>query len=216
MKQEDTKNVILKKALDLFSERGYDSVSVGQIASAVGIKAPSLYNHYPSKKAIFDAIVESTATHYAQDTDKKDIHVDNVSEDVPSLRGISCEDLQKKVQFIFYYSLHDETVSKFRRMMKIEQFRTPEFAKLYSQRYIDRIVDYHAEIFRKLIADGEIAAVDPVALATMYASPIIQLIDVCDRQPEREDECVARLNRHVELFFSVFNIARGDKNGRKN
>lgn len=216
MKQEDTKNVILKKALDLFSERGYDAVSVGEIAKAVGIKAPSLYNHYPSKKAIFDAIVEATATHYAQDTDKNDIHVDNVSEDVPSLHGISCEDLQKKVRFIFSYSLHDETVSKFRKMMKIEQFRTPEFAKLYSQRYVDRIVEYHAEIFRKLIADGEIAAVDPVALATMYASPIIQLIDVCDRQPEREEECVARLDLHVRLFFDAFNIARGDKNERKN
>ena len=43
MKQEDTKNIILQKALDLFSERGYDAVSVGEIAKAVGIKAPSLF-----------------------------------------------------------------------------------------------------------------------------------------------------------------------------
>ena len=41
MKQEDTKQKILDKALELFSEYGYDSVSVGQIAQAVGIKAPS-------------------------------------------------------------------------------------------------------------------------------------------------------------------------------
>ena len=57
MKQEDTKQRILDKALELFSTYGYDSVSVGQIAEAVGIRAPSLYNHYPSKQAIFDAIV---------------------------------------------------------------------------------------------------------------------------------------------------------------
>ena len=61
MKQEDTKQKILDKALELFSARGYDCVSVGQIAAAVGIKAPSLYNHFPSKQAVFVAIVEATA-----------------------------------------------------------------------------------------------------------------------------------------------------------
>ena len=52
MKQEDTKKKILDKALELFAAQGYNSVSVGEIAQAVGIKAPSLYNHYPSKQAI--------------------------------------------------------------------------------------------------------------------------------------------------------------------
>ena len=72
MKQEDTKQKILDKALELFSTQGYDSVSVGEIAKAVGIKAPSLYNHFPSKQAIFDAIVESTTAQYEADTDKID------------------------------------------------------------------------------------------------------------------------------------------------
>ena len=40
MKQEDTKRRILDKALELFSSRGYDAVSVGEIGRAVGIKAP--------------------------------------------------------------------------------------------------------------------------------------------------------------------------------
>lgn len=42
MKQEDTKQKILNIALELFSDKGYDSVSVYEIAKAVGIKAPSL------------------------------------------------------------------------------------------------------------------------------------------------------------------------------
>lgn len=86
MKQEDTKQKILDKALDLFSTQGYDSVSVGEIAKAVGIKAPSLYNHFPSKQAIFDTIVESTAAQYEADTDKIDIHVQNAKQDIPVLR----------------------------------------------------------------------------------------------------------------------------------
>ncbi|HAS56392.1 MAG TPA: TetR/AcrR family transcriptional regulator, partial [Firmicutes bacterium] len=57
MKQEDTKEKIVDKALELFSIKGYEAVSVNEIAKAVGIRASSLYNHYPSKQAIFDAIV---------------------------------------------------------------------------------------------------------------------------------------------------------------
>lgn len=40
MKQEDTRQKILAKALELFSVHGYDAVSVGQIAAAVGIQGP--------------------------------------------------------------------------------------------------------------------------------------------------------------------------------
>ena len=47
---------------------------------------------------------------------------------------------------IFLYSLHDQTVSQFRRMMTLEQFRSPELAALYSQRYVDRMIAYHAGI----------------------------------------------------------------------
>lgn len=75
MKQEDTKKKILDKALELFSQRGYDAVSVGEIAAAVGIKAPSLYNHFSGKQAIFEAIVETTAAQYQRDTDRIHIHV---------------------------------------------------------------------------------------------------------------------------------------------
>lgn len=55
-KKEDTKQRILDEALRLFSQSGYDAVSVERIASAVGIKAPSLYKHFKSKQEIFDAI----------------------------------------------------------------------------------------------------------------------------------------------------------------
>ena len=54
MRRDDTKRRIMDAALELFAAHGYDAVSVEQIAGAVGIKAPSLYNHFVSKRAIFD------------------------------------------------------------------------------------------------------------------------------------------------------------------
>ena len=203
MKQEDTKRRILDKALELFSTQGYDSVSVGEIAKAVGIKAPSLYNHFPSKRAIFDAIVEATAAQYERDTDRIDIHVQDAERDIPVFTEITADGLFEKVRQIFEYSLHNESISRFRRMMTIEQFRSPELAALYSQRYVDRVLRYHAGLFRDLIAAGKVRAEDPDALALLYVAPVLTLIGVCDRQPEREAECREKLRQHVDLFFQI-------------
>ena len=203
MRQEDTQQKILDKALELFAAQGYDSVSVGEIAQAVGIKAPSLYNHFPGKQAIFDAIVESTAAQYEADTDKINIHVQNVAQDIPVFTEITEDALFEKVRQIFEYSLHNEAISRFRRMMVREQFRSPELAALYSRRYVDRILEYHAGIFRALIAAGEIQAEDPNTLAMMYVAPVLTLIGVCDRQPEKESECLEKLRQHVQLFFRM-------------
>ncbi len=203
MKQEDTKQKILDKALELFSAQGYDAVSVGEIARAVGIKAPSLYNHFASKQAIFDALVESTAAQYAADTDRINIHVQNAAQDIPVFTEITADALFEKVRQIFEYSLHNETISRFRRMMTIEQFRSPELAALYSQRYVERILKYHAGIFRALIAAGEMCPDDPDTLAMLYVSPVLTLIGICDRQPERERECLEKLQDHVRLFFRM-------------
>lgn len=206
MKNEDTKKIILKKALELFSESGYDSVSVGEIARAVGIKAPSLYNHFPSKQAIFDAIVEETSKEFEKNTDEIAIHVQNSARDVAVFSQITEDDLVEKVHQIFNISLHDENIALFRKMMTIEQFRSDELSKLYSERYVERIVAYHAGIFKSLIAAGELKKEDPYTLAMMYVAPIIMLIGVCDRQPEREKECIEKIDEHVKLFYRTYNI----------
>ena len=90
-------------------------------------------------------------------------------------------------------------------MMTIEQFRSDELSKLYSERYVERIEAYHAGIFKSLIAAGELKKEDPYTLAMMYVAPIIMLIGVCDRQPEREKECLEKIDEHVKLFYRTYN-----------
>ena len=53
---------------------------------------------------------------------------------------------------------------------------------MFSERYVDRMISYHAGIFRSLIAGGEIRDEDPDTLAWMYVSPVITLLSVCDRR----------------------------------
>ncbi len=54
----NTKEKIFDVSLDLFSKKGYDSVSLREIADNVGIKKSSIYSHYSSKEAILMDIFE--------------------------------------------------------------------------------------------------------------------------------------------------------------
>ena len=61
-----TKEKILDAALTLFAENGYDGTSVEQIATVVGIKAPSLYKHYKGKEDILNALIDSAEARYEE------------------------------------------------------------------------------------------------------------------------------------------------------
>lgn len=49
----DTKTAVLNEAIPLFAKYGYASVSMRDIAEAVGIKAPALYNHFKDKQSLY-------------------------------------------------------------------------------------------------------------------------------------------------------------------
>lgn len=58
-KLNNTKDKILKTALQSFLSIGVDQTSVNQIAESIGIKKPSIYYHYKSKEEIITKCVES-------------------------------------------------------------------------------------------------------------------------------------------------------------
>lgn len=49
---------IIKKAIELFSKKGCNGVSMREIAKGVGIRESSIYNHYKSKDEIIDSIFD--------------------------------------------------------------------------------------------------------------------------------------------------------------
>ena len=58
---------ILKRALALFSEKGYDATSVREICEAAEITKPTLYHFYGSKEGVYQAIVEGALERFRTD-----------------------------------------------------------------------------------------------------------------------------------------------------
>lgn len=63
----NTKEKIFEVALNQFSKKGYDSVSLREIAEEVGIKKSSIYSHYSSKEAILMDIFEYFTNLFKED-----------------------------------------------------------------------------------------------------------------------------------------------------
>jgi len=57
------KQTIINKALELFSAKGYEGVSVNELTDASGITKPTLYYYFGSKEGVFEAVCK---LHYAK------------------------------------------------------------------------------------------------------------------------------------------------------
>ena len=66
LKRETRKEEIIITAAKLFKDKGYSAVTMRDLATAMGIKAASLYNHINSKQDILKTIIISIAEEFTK------------------------------------------------------------------------------------------------------------------------------------------------------
>jgi TetR/AcrR family transcriptional repressor of nem operon len=64
MSQETTKERALRIGESLLRKNGYNGFSFQDIADELGIRKPSLYDHFASKEALGNAVIENYATRF--------------------------------------------------------------------------------------------------------------------------------------------------------
>ena len=195
---KNTKQEILNVSLDLFSIYGFEATSMSKIANTVGIRKASLYSHFESKQAILNEIIDEILEYY----DKKSIFVntDWNTEDIPE----SVDEIVKKIQEQIQFILHDPYISKARKMLVIEQFNNPKLSKLQTkQNYID-VLNYFTEFIQLLIQKDILIEEDATIMASQFCLPITVWINLCDREPKRENEIMELICKHIEQFFKVY------------
>ncbi len=204
MGKKDTRQIILEKALSLFAVQGYHGVYVGQIADAVGIKAPSLYKHFKSKQEIFEAILQEMKARYQEQAALLQMNGMDAEKDKLLFAGASEESLARMSKNLFLYFLHDEFARDFRKMLTLEQYKNKELAALYTKHYVDDPVAYQSMLFALLGKANTLVAENTKIMALQFYAPIFLMLTVCDRHPEREAEALALIEQHVRQFARLY------------
>ncbi len=156
----------------MFSVKGYDAVSIRQIASAVGIKESSIYNHFKSKQDILNKIIDETLKRYYSTLDNVQVpksEDDNVSELYDNITDDVFLDMCTKI-FLFY--LKDDYISKLRRLLTIEQYGNKEIGETFRYVFIDRILETQRQVLQKFIDSGRFIQGDAYTMALHFYSPI--------------------------------------------
>ena len=192
-----TKDRILDSALALFAEKGYDGVGVDLIAEKAGLKGPSIYKHFKSKEEILDVLIEKVESYYEMNFDLE-ITPENMPSSVDELIDISL----KRIQF----TLHDEKIRRIRRILNMEQFRNCRIAELATKHNLDGIQGMYRKIFRNMMDAGIFRQEDPEMLSMAFTAPITLLIQMCDREPQREQEAMERILEYLNYFVSAYAI----------
>lgn len=200
-----TKQEILDAALELFSVQGYEAASISQLAEAVGIRKASLYSHFENKQAILDALIQTTMEEYEKHSifAKADWDAPAFTKDKENMTPEMATQM-----FIgqIRYILHDPKISRARKMLTIEQFQNPQMASLQTKQNYTDVMRYFTGFVCFLIRRGRLADSDPEIMAAQLCLPISMWINLCDREPERENDVMKLIERHIRQFFEVYQV----------
>ncbi len=210
MERRDTKQVILQKALCLFSVRGYDGVSVKDIANSVGIKDSSLYKHYKSKQEIFAVLLEEMNKRFEQAMAFYKLPQGEVEQVYKQYGENSVEWLKKAVEAMFLFFLDDPYAKQFIHLLMIEQYKNNEAAKLFEEWMVDGALGFQTALFKRLVQEGYFRKADPQVMALEFYAPIFFLLLMYDSKPERQKEALRLIECHVEEFASNYHISHGE------
>ena len=197
-----TRERILKEALNLFSEKGYSDVYVGEIAEAVGIKAPSLYKHFRGKREIFDSCVHEF---YARMTRvRNELQLPDTPRSDASYQTANADQIVDYTVGLFMFYLRDDIASGIRKMLLTGRYRDPELNRMYEELFITGAVEHETAIFTELINAGVIRKEDPRIVALRFYTPIYYLLQKYDTQPDRDEDAKKELTSLILEFCETY------------
>lgn len=201
---ESTKATIINRALTLFSKRGFEGVSMREIAAAVGIKAASIYNHFKNKEEIFSSIIDEMSRRYEVAVLQMQVPEGEPAQAAEEYKELTVDALVSMAGNLFMYFAKDDFASQFRRMLTAEQFRSQKAGDTFQSFYIEGAIHYQTSLFARMIQNGTFIECDPQIMALAFYSPIYLLLCKYDALPDKTDEALEIIERHVKQFSRVY------------
>lgn len=185
-----TKERIILATLDLAAEYGLKSLSMSQIAEAVGIKKPSLYNHFDSKETLIKEMYE-----YIREQSRTDI-----STSLPDFGDKSAYEILGSYVQGYYRMVTNDALFNFYKVIYSERATNPDAAQILIEE-TNKMVAATKALFRVLAEQGKLKLDDIDNASLSFAMTIHSLIDYsldCTQAGEQYDE--SQIQNYIKWF----------------
>jgi len=164
--EKATKERIFDAAIDLFAERGYDRVSIRDIAAAVGIKESSIYKHYSGKDEILEKIFDYVLEMW------RHVQVGKWSEDLEAeeqIVAMGLDGFMAMASGVFTSWIDDPRMEKIMRIVFIELYHNEQL-KNFQLSFMGAGGIFFESSFAILLKHKLIRPADPKVLTMEYLS----------------------------------------------
>ena len=192
--ESTTKDRILDESLVMFAEQGYKGTNLRDLAARLGLSKSALYKHYESKEAIWNALLDKMEAYYAARFGSVD-HLPPTPD--------SWEAFMRMMMGMISFTVHDPQIILTRKLLTTEQFHDARVCKLATKHFLEGTANIYAKVFEGMMEKGLLKKSDPAMLAFSFTAPISALIHLCDREPDRHDEALERMDAYVRYFISI-------------
>jgi AcrR family transcriptional regulator len=193
--ENTTKSRILDEALVIFAENGYKGTNLRDLAARLGLSKSALYKHYTSKEDIWNALLDRMEAYYAKQFGSVEY--------LPA-QPKSKEELFALTMRMIDFTVHDERIILTRKLLLTEQFHDERVCRLATKHFLDGTKRMFRAVFEKMMEDGLLKKEDPEMLAFVYTSPITSLIQLCTREPDKQDAVMKHAERFVKYFITTY------------
>lgn len=195
-----TKQKILDCSILLFSERGFNGVSIREIARAVGIKESSIYNHYTGKQAIIEEICASftQSLSFAQPP-------------LIQIEEMLSHQKPREIFQSFILSYGGNIQPRLTQMAKIvfsEQFHQGIVRNIFLEKFVEDTADYYQKVLSLMQKKGLICPCDTFLLAHIFNNQQISLsMQLAQCQTEAAKKAiVCRMLESAEFLIGTVEI----------
>ena len=194
---KDTKERILAKALELFSQKGYERTNINELMESLGLVKSAMYRHFASKEEIWNTLLDRLIVYYEERFGSPE-RLPPVPESPEAFLAMT----MRMVNF----TVHDETVVMTRKLLTIEQFRDERAKQLATKHFLTGITEMFTHVFSGMMDKGLLRREDPGMLAFSYTTPISALIHLCDREPEKTEDALSRIESFARHFIKSYGV----------
>lgn len=190
-----TKERIFDVSVDLFSQKGFDAVSVREIARNVGIRESSIYNHYKSKETILNAIFQYFRKELTKMRPPEALNIENLTPDIFRERVHRTHTL-----------FRTPTMEKIFKILINELFKNEKAKEIVLHDLIQEPHMFTEKVLDSMNQRGIIQPIDPKIMAVEFQYPILSLFleYLILKSNNLDTENVeTRLKTHVNFFLSV-------------